>query len=132
MSRDQRVARAINARKAKPIPPPRPTPASVQTDLDTIDAATNDPTIHAATARIRAALPTPADTGATTHTKVAEYYVQSRPYGGTWEDGPASTDPAETLTWLNGRKAAQPSWEHRLANRTRTIESGPSPDQPTA
>ncbi|MEU0098209.1 hypothetical protein [Streptomyces sp. NPDC006267] len=58
MNQNQRRARAINARKSNPLPHLRtaPTPATVLADLDTIDAATTDPTIHAATARIRAAL----------------------------------------------------------------------------
>ncbi|MGW2594808.1 hypothetical protein ACWCXC_31710 [Streptomyces sp. NPDC001515] len=103
-------------------------PTSVHTDLDLIDATTTDPTIHAATTRIRAALPTPHPATPTTPTKVTEYYVQSRPYGGTWEDSPTTTDPAQALTWLAKRKAAQPSWEHRLADHTRAVE----PEPPTA
>ncbi|WP_435597097.1 hypothetical protein [Streptomyces anulatus] len=59
MDQNQRRARIANMRKApgyRPTPRPRPTPDSVYTDLDTIDAATTNPAIHAATARIRAAL----------------------------------------------------------------------------
>lgn len=58
MDQNQRRARIINMRKAKPIPHIRTAsvPDTVLADLDTIDAATENPTIHAATARIRAAL----------------------------------------------------------------------------
>jgi hypothetical protein len=58
MDRTQRAARIINMRKGRPLPHIRaaPIPESVHADLDTIDAATNDPAIHAATARIRTAL----------------------------------------------------------------------------
>lgn len=58
MDRNHRIARAISARQSKPIQRPRTTPDSVHTDLDLIDTATTDPTIHAATARIRDALNT--------------------------------------------------------------------------
>ncbi|MEV7112369.1 hypothetical protein [Streptomyces anulatus] len=59
MDARKRRARLAIQRQApgyRPTPRPRPTPESVYTDLDTIDAATTDPTIHAATARIRTAL----------------------------------------------------------------------------
>lgn len=59
MDANQRRARLAAQRQApgyRPTPRPRPTPDSVYTDLDTIDAATTNPTIHAATARIRAVL----------------------------------------------------------------------------
>jgi hypothetical protein len=58
MDRTQRAARIINMRKGQPLRRIRPAqiPDSIHTDLDAIDAATDDPTIHAATARIRAAL----------------------------------------------------------------------------
>lgn len=61
MDQNQRRARQINMRKGKPLPHIRtaPVPDTVLTDLDAIDAATEDPTIHAATARIRAALDQP-------------------------------------------------------------------------
>jgi hypothetical protein len=62
MDQNQRRARIINMRKAKPLPHIRtaPVPDTVHADLDAIDTATDDPTIHAATARIRAALDQPA------------------------------------------------------------------------
>ena len=58
MDQNQRRARIINMRKGKPLPYIRtaPVPDAVFADLDAIDAATEDPTIRAATARIRAAL----------------------------------------------------------------------------
>jgi hypothetical protein len=60
MDQNQRRARIINMRKGKPLPhirtAPAPVPDAVFADLDAIDAATEDPTIRAATARIRAAL----------------------------------------------------------------------------
>lgn len=58
MDQNQRRARIINMRKAHPIPHIRtaPAPDTVLADLDAIDAATEDPAIRAATARIRAAL----------------------------------------------------------------------------
>ncbi|MFF9568474.1 hypothetical protein [Streptomyces sp. NPDC014685] len=60
MDRTQRAARYINMRKTPPTPRIRraPVPESVLADLDTIDAATDNPVIRAATARIRAALDT--------------------------------------------------------------------------
>ncbi|MFD8956325.1 hypothetical protein ACFXKH_35885 [Streptomyces caelestis] len=59
MNQQQRRARLAMQRQAAPYPTrtrTRPVPDSVHTDLDAIDAATTDPAIHAATARIRAAL----------------------------------------------------------------------------
>lgn len=58
MDQNQRRARVINMRQGKPLPHlrTRPVPATVLADLDAIDAATQDPIIHTATARIRAAL----------------------------------------------------------------------------
>lgn len=58
MDQNQRRARIINMRKGQPLPHLRtsPVPDKVLADLDAIDAATQDPTIRAATARIRAAL----------------------------------------------------------------------------
>ncbi|MFF7270240.1 hypothetical protein [Streptomyces cyaneofuscatus] len=61
MNPNQRRARAINDRKSRPLPRLRttPTPESVLADLDLIDASTDNPDIHAATTRIRAALDQP-------------------------------------------------------------------------
>lgn len=58
MDQNQRRARIINMRQGKPLPRIRtaPVPDTVLADLDAIDAATDNPTIRAATARIRAAL----------------------------------------------------------------------------
>lgn len=58
MNQNQRRARIISMRKGQPLPRIRAArvPDTVLTDLDAIDAATDDPAIHAATARIRAAL----------------------------------------------------------------------------
>jgi hypothetical protein len=58
MDQNQRRARQINMRKTPPLPRIRtaPVPDSVHADLNAIDAATDDPAIRAATARIRAAL----------------------------------------------------------------------------
>lgn len=61
MDQNHRRARIINMRKTPPLPRIRtaPVPDTVLADLDAIDAATDDPAIHAATARIRAALNEP-------------------------------------------------------------------------
>ena len=61
MDQNQRRARVIGMRKGQPLPRTRTVrvPDTVLADLDAIDAATDDPTIHAATARIRAALDEP-------------------------------------------------------------------------
>lgn len=58
MDQHQRRARIINMRKGKPLPHIRtaPVPDTVFADLDFIDTTTENPAIHAATARIRAAL----------------------------------------------------------------------------
>ncbi|MFJ2267774.1 hypothetical protein ACIOHO_15635 [Streptomyces sp. NPDC087849] len=58
MDRTHRAARLINMRKTPPLRTPRPArpPETVLADRAAIDAATDDPTIHASTARIRAAL----------------------------------------------------------------------------
>ncbi|MGW3166958.1 hypothetical protein ACWC9Q_29690 [Streptomyces sp. NPDC001142] len=58
MDRAHRTARYINMRKTPPAPRTRyaPVPEAVFDDLAAIDAATDTPAIHAATARIRAAL----------------------------------------------------------------------------
>lgn len=58
MDQNQRRARITNMRKGQPLPRTRttPVPDSVHADLDAIDAATDNPTIRAATARIRATL----------------------------------------------------------------------------
>ncbi|MFB6943211.1 hypothetical protein ACFWGL_17045 [Streptomyces sp. NPDC060286] len=58
MDRAHRAARLRELRKAPRAPRIRraPVPETVWSDLDGIDAATTDPTIRAATARIRAAL----------------------------------------------------------------------------
>lgn len=58
MDRTQRAARLINMRKALPLRTLRttPVPETVLADLDLIDAATTDPAIREATARIRVAL----------------------------------------------------------------------------
>lgn len=58
MDQNQHRARQIAMRKGKPLPHIRttPVPATVAADLDAIDAATDNPAILAATARIRAAL----------------------------------------------------------------------------
>ncbi|MFE5828677.1 hypothetical protein ACFQ8W_00145 [Streptomyces sp. NPDC056508] len=64
MNRDQRAARIINMRQGRSLPGRRlgNLPAEILPDLDTIDAATTDPVVHAATARIRAALGAQPDT----------------------------------------------------------------------
>ncbi|MFB7029652.1 MULTISPECIES: hypothetical protein [unclassified Streptomyces] len=62
MDRTQRAARIINMRKGRPGPrAPRPARSleSVLADLDVIDAATTDPVVREATARIRVALEQP-------------------------------------------------------------------------
>lgn len=58
MDQNQRRARQIAMRKGRPLPRTRTTrvPETVLTDLDAIDVATDNPAIHAATTRIRAAL----------------------------------------------------------------------------
>lgn len=56
MDQNQRRARQINMRKGRPLPRPSRVPDAVFADLDSIDAATDDPGIRAAVARIRAAL----------------------------------------------------------------------------
>lgn len=58
MNQNQRRASQMNMRKGRPLPHIRTArvPETVAVDLDAIDAATEDPAIHAATARIRAAL----------------------------------------------------------------------------
>ncbi|MFJ6659687.1 hypothetical protein ACIQNG_25540 [Streptomyces sp. NPDC091377] len=58
MNQHERRARAITMRKGQPLRRTRtvPVPNTVVADLDAIDTATEDPAIHAATARIRAAL----------------------------------------------------------------------------
>ncbi|MFW3474392.1 hypothetical protein ACN24M_24535 [Streptomyces microflavus] len=50
----ERAARTLAARAARNVA------ATIRTECDAIDAATTDPTVRAATARIRAALATPA------------------------------------------------------------------------
>ncbi|MFD8919418.1 hypothetical protein ACFV0Y_16565 [Streptomyces sp. NPDC059569] len=58
MDRNHRIARNINMRNQQPPRGRRGNllPATIRAECDVIDAATNDPAIHAATARIRAAL----------------------------------------------------------------------------
>jgi hypothetical protein len=58
VDQNQRRARIINMRKTPPTPRVRTArvPDTVLADLDAIDAATDNPTIHAATTRIRTAL----------------------------------------------------------------------------
>ncbi|MET8826052.1 hypothetical protein ABZX40_13350 [Streptomyces sp. NPDC004610] len=58
MDQHQRAARLIGLRQTPRAPRtvPAPVPDSVLADLGAIDAATDDAAIHAATARIRAAL----------------------------------------------------------------------------
>lgn len=58
MDQNQRRARIINMRKGRPLPHIRTASisSSIFADLNAVEAATDDPAVHAATARIRAAL----------------------------------------------------------------------------
>jgi len=86
MDQNQRRARVIGMRKGRPLPSRR-VPDSVFADLDAIDTATDGLTIHAATARIRAALddatPSPAAPGPavelTTAVDLYERWVKAGP-----------------------------------------------------
>jgi hypothetical protein len=96
MDQNQRRARITNMRKTPPLPRIRtaPTPDSVHADLDAIDRAADDPTIHAATNRIRAAL------SGTEHHRKDEHMPESEL---TIQD----VDPVDTWAELRDEQARQ-------------------------
>ncbi|MER8083813.1 DUF6011 domain-containing protein [Streptomyces sp. NPDC094048] len=66
--------------------------------------------------------------GAVTRRVSLEYFIQSRPSGGTWEGGGVPVpDRDDVAARLEQRRAMQPSWEHRIAQRTTTITVAPAP-----